>query len=477
MILSVNLYLNLGESVYDVPVHGPLAYCGLQGFISVLTNIAEKNNLGHPFCDNLRNGPWMLNYIINRMKVISKHFPKCAALYAWLQERLDLVKQLPPSFIPKYFAIVLFNAYHAVKYQGLDIATKRLVKADGRSSFQLFYDACLMTTYQTYGSISSAGLFQAKYSLELTIEPQPEIPEEWRTPSLAAGLPHFATQFMRCWGRDIFIALPGLFLLPGHFDAARSHLISFGSTLRHGLIPNLLDSGAFPRYNARDAAWFWLSAVVEYTRKSPEGLDFLGVTVGRRFIPLGRYTNGPDYGTDKCSNEPDADTFIPASDPRVYSKSNTIAQLCHEILERHAHGIQFREYNAGSALDHAMHSRGFDINIETLWGSGGFVSGGNSDNCGTWMDKMGDSSKAGTKGVPATPRDGAPVEIAGLQKAVLRWVTEEALVKGSQFWPWKGVLATKDGKEEHVTYKDWNDMLLKSFENQYFIPTGYTYLT
>ena len=66
-----------------------------------------------------------------------------------------------------------------------------------------------------------------------------------------------------------------------------------------------------------------------------------------------------------------------------------------------------------------MTNDGFNINLEVNPETG-FIIGGNQYNCLTWMDKMGSSAKAGTKGVPSTPRAGAPVELVGLLYSCLR---------------------------------------------------------
>jgi len=90
----------------------------------------------------------------------------------------------------------------------------------------------------------------------------------------------------------------------------------------------------------------------------------------------------------------------------------TLGELVAEMLRLHSGSIKFREVNAGKLIDSQMCDNGFNVDIWTDPETG-FTHGGNKDNCGTWMDKMG-SVPGVNQGVPATPRDGAPVELVAL---------------------------------------------------------------
>ena len=100
------------------------------------------------------------------------------------------------------------------------------------------------------------------------------------------------------------------------------------------------------------------------------------------------------------------------------TREEPLQDTIHEALTKHWRGAAFREWNAGQRIDEHMVDNGFN-NAIGVDATTGFVFGGNGDNCGTWMDKMGSSAVAGNKGVPSTPRDGSAVEIVGLAFACL----------------------------------------------------------
>ncbi|MDA8093375.1 MAG: glycogen debranching enzyme N-terminal domain-containing protein [Betaproteobacteria bacterium] len=74
--------------------------------------------------------------------------------------------------------------------------------------------------------------------------------------SVIAGYPWFGD-----WGRDTFIALPGLVLVSHRHHEAREILQSWAEFIDHGLLPNYFpESGRPPEYNAADAALWYLEA-------------------------------------------------------------------------------------------------------------------------------------------------------------------------------------------------------------------------
>ncbi|KAK3393446.1 glycogen debranching enzyme [Podospora didyma] len=411
------------DGTYDIPGHGKIVYAGLQGWWSILKDIIKDNNLAHPLCQNLRDGQWALDYIVGRLERASKKesYARLAKPAAWLKDRFDAIRGIPSFLLPRYFGLVLRTAYMAAFERGISLMSHNIRNG------QWFLQSLAMVSGQQTGLVKSASLYPNRL-----------------VPSLAAGLPHFAVEWARCWGRDIFISLRGLYLGTGRFDEAKEHIRAFASVLKHGMIPNLLGSGNTPRYNARDSVWFFLQCIQDYTRLAPEGLALLDEKVKRRFLAYD-------------------DTWFPSDDPRAYTTESTIGEIVHEVLQRHAEGMKFREANAGPELDMQMSDEGFNMEIKVDW-SNGFVFGGNQKNCGTWMDKMGESERAGSKGVPGTPRDGAAVEITGLLYSNVNWVAN--LHASGKFKP--ASVRKADGSE--ISFQDWAGLIKDNFEKCFFVP-------
>ncbi|KAJ0180195.1 hypothetical protein K1T71_004786 [Dendrolimus kikuchii] len=214
---------------------------------------------------------------------------------------------------------------------------------------------------------------------------------------------------------------------------ARAHILGYAACLRHGLIPNLLDGGRNARYNCRDAVWWWLHSIRHYCAEAPQGHAILAEPVSRLFP------------TDEAEAAP----------PGAHD------QPLHDV------GLVFRERNAGRAIDAHMADKGFNVQIGVDPDTG-FVFGGNDANCGTWMDKMGSSEAAGTRGTPATPRDGSAVELVALAYAAAAWLAAQ---HRAGRYPYPGVVRRhRDGSLTSWSYAQWAERIRRHFERHFWVP-------
>ena len=90
--------------------------------------------------------------------------------------------------------------------------------------------------------------------------------------TIVAGYPWFTD-----WGRDTFIAVRGLCLAAGRFDAARDILLEWAHAVDRGMLPNRFpDGGEEPEYNSVDASLWYVVAVGELLRFVDHGAASLG---------------------------------------------------------------------------------------------------------------------------------------------------------------------------------------------------------
>uniref|UniRef100_A0A1I7XD66 Glycogen debranching enzyme n=1 Tax=Heterorhabditis bacteriophora TaxID=37862 RepID=A0A1I7XD66_HETBA len=386
----------------------------LIGLIPVLNAIRVNNDLGHPLCTNLREGTWLPEFIVARMNKYSG----LKRLSTVFNNVLSHLKNVPYYLRPCYFEAILSYLYRSCR-NGL---MKKLSPSVTCSSFLRSL------------ALSSVSFMRYVPGASLAPLPTSHMESEF-APSLAAGLPHFATGIWRNWGRDTFIALPGCLLATERFTDAKNIIISFAGSLRHGLIPNLLAEGK-ARFNCRDAVWFWLLSIVKYVDVVPDGKTILNSAV-QRIYP----NDDTEYGQD--------------------IKEQKLIEVMCEALDRHFSGINFRERYAGPLIDEHMKDEGFNVNVNVDRNTG-FIHGGNRWNCGTWMDKMGSSDKAGNKGEPATPRDGAAVEIQALAYTTLI---------AFHNWSNNGIIANKGVKagDASWTWLDWAEKIRTNFGRYFFV--------
>jgi predicted glycogen debranching enzyme len=95
-------------------------------------------------------------------------------------------------------------------------------------------------------------------------------PQHTHRTTVIAGFPWFAD-----WGRDTFIAMPGLLLSTRRFDEAKSVLTTFAQAADDGMIPNRFDDRTGTAYfNSVDASLWFINAAFQYLNATGDSETF-----------------------------------------------------------------------------------------------------------------------------------------------------------------------------------------------------------
>jgi predicted glycogen debranching enzyme len=123
-----------------------------------------------------------------------------------------------------------------------------------------------------------------------------------------AGYPWFAD-----WGRDAFIALPGLLLSTGRFEEAKSVLTTFATAADEGMIPNRFDDRSGTTYfNSVDASLWFINAAFQYVAASGDSKTFM-----QELMPTIRWIIDSYHKGTRFDIRADADGLITAGNDQT----------------------------------------------------------------------------------------------------------------------------------------------------------------
>ena len=121
--------------------------------------------------------------------------------------------------------------------------------------------------------------------------------------TILAGYPWFAD-----WGRDAFIALPGLLLSTRRFEEAGSVLTTFSQAADEGVIPNRFDDRSDTAYfNSIDASLWFINSAFQYLSASGDSETFT-----QQLLPTIRCIVDSFHDGTKFDTHADSDGLITA---------------------------------------------------------------------------------------------------------------------------------------------------------------------
>lgn len=147
------------------------------------------------------------------------------------------------------------------------------------------------------------------------------------------------------WGRDAFIALPGLLLATGRFDRARDVFRTFADHIADGMIPNRFDDySAAAHYNSIDASLWFIVAAERYLQASGDE-DFWQTTLMPAAVAILRaYQDGTRFDIHA-----DADGLLMGGSHRTQLTWMDVALGEEVVTPRHGKCVEI------NALWHSAH--------------------------------------------------------------------------------------------------------------------------
>jgi len=116
-------------------------------------------------------------------------------------------------------------------------------------------------------------------------------PDGTSSPSILAGYHWFAD-----WGRDAFVALPGLLLATGRLDEARGVFRTFAERISEGMVPNRFDDySSVAHYNSIDASLWFIIAAERYRAASGDADFWSSVLLPAARAILSAYQDGTRF--------------------------------------------------------------------------------------------------------------------------------------------------------------------------------------
>lgn len=190
------------DDVYQIPGYGDLVYHGLQGWADALTSVLQRPVISgsDPVVRNVSDGLWGVQNMIKRAgkpgleKVRDEYFVRVS----------QILENLPVALRFRVFSDVIMNLYEAAVKKCVGMMSPFVQNGSK------FVKELALGSVMFYGRVEKAPLVDPKLL--------PSHIGDYFVPSLAAGFDHFSIGYMRSWGRDTTIALPGLLFTTGRFE-------------------------------------------------------------------------------------------------------------------------------------------------------------------------------------------------------------------------------------------------------------------